>query len=184
MVALSLNKYWWAITLRGIFAVIFAIAAFAWPGLTFEVMIVFFGAYLFIEGFFAVISAIKAAKHHKSYVLLIIDGFLSLFFGTLIFAWPLFAAKIFVVLFAIWAIVSGFLEIVTGFSSPLIKQAKLIFGISGIFSLILGILILTFPIGGMVAFIWLIAAYILLFGILQIWLGLKLKKGEVSISVS
>ncbi len=35
---------WWAFMVRGIFALLFGIAAVSWPGLTILLLVVFFGA--------------------------------------------------------------------------------------------------------------------------------------------
>ena len=59
MVLENLGRYWWAVLLRGILAVIFGIMALAWPGLTLEVLILFFGAYALVEGGVNILYAIR-----------------------------------------------------------------------------------------------------------------------------
>jgi uncharacterized membrane protein HdeD (DUF308 family) len=54
------------------------------------------------------------------------------------------------------------------------------FAISGILSLILGILILARPIAGMLVIIWIIGAYAVLAGILLIILGFRLRSVKAS----
>ena len=57
----QLAKNWGWIALRGAAAVIFGVLAFAWPGVTLVVLALFFGAYAFLDGIFALIAA-KAAR--------------------------------------------------------------------------------------------------------------------------
>jgi hypothetical protein len=45
----SLSRNWWLVLLRGIAAVLFGLTAFFWPGLTFAVLVLAFGAYVLID---------------------------------------------------------------------------------------------------------------------------------------
>ncbi|MEA1928534.1 MAG: DUF308 domain-containing protein, partial [Candidatus Auribacterota bacterium] len=48
-----LTKHWWALAVRGIFAIILGILAIAWPGLFAEAFIIIFGIYFLAQGVFA-----------------------------------------------------------------------------------------------------------------------------------
>src|SRR4026207_1886926 len=51
----TLARNWWAVVLRGVCAILFGLAAFAWPGITLAVLILLWGAYALADGVLAVI---------------------------------------------------------------------------------------------------------------------------------
>jgi uncharacterized membrane protein HdeD (DUF308 family) len=64
---------WWLVALRGALAVVFGIVAFVWPGLTFEVLVLLFGAYAFVDGIivlsFGAVNVVRPAvkqEHGRS----------------------------------------------------------------------------------------------------------------------
>ena len=56
----TLARNWWAVVLRGVCAILFGLAAFAWPGITLAVLILLYGAYALADGVLAVIWSVRA----------------------------------------------------------------------------------------------------------------------------
>ena len=54
----TLKRHWWVPVLRGILAILFGIIAFAYPGLTAATLVIFFGAWVLVDGVFRIIAAI------------------------------------------------------------------------------------------------------------------------------
>ncbi|MBV9583550.1 MAG: DUF308 domain-containing protein, partial [Alphaproteobacteria bacterium] len=65
---------WWALALRGVFGIIFAVIAFVWPGITATALVILFGAYALVDGIFALIAALRAARHHGPSGPLVLEG--------------------------------------------------------------------------------------------------------------
>ncbi len=71
----ALSQNWWALLLRGLFAVLFGLLALFLPGMTLWVLVLVFGAYAFVDGVFAVVAGIRGAGGRRW--VLIVEGVLS-----------------------------------------------------------------------------------------------------------
>ena len=57
----TLTRYWWAVVLRGVAAVLFGLLALIWPDITVLVLVILFGAYALVDGVLALIAAVLYA---------------------------------------------------------------------------------------------------------------------------
>ena len=76
---------------------------------------------------------------------------------------------------AFWALVTGILEVVAAFRLRRAIQNEWWLVLSGIASLVFGILLVVSPGAGALALIWLIAAYAIVFGVLPLGLAFRLR---------
>jgi uncharacterized membrane protein HdeD (DUF308 family) len=147
-----------------------------WPGPTLEILILFFGAYVLLDGIFAIIAALTHRTGHDRWWVLLLEGLVGIGAGIITFLLPTAATLALIYLISIWAIVTGVLEIIAAIGLRKEIQGEWLLGISGIVSLILGVLLLIFPAAGEVTIIWLIGVYAILFGAMLLGLGLRLRK--------
>ncbi len=167
-----LARYWWALALRGVFAVLFGLLTFFIPGITLLTLVLLFGAYVLLDGIFDIVSAIRTPSRHWA---LILEGIVGIIAGILTFLWPGITAMVLLYLIAFWAIFTGVLEIVAGIRlrETLIGEVWLI--LMGVLSLIFGLFILIFPGAGALAVVFWIGAYAFVFGIMLIALAFRLR---------
>lgn len=66
-----LAKNWWALGLRGLFAVLFGIVALFAPGAVLVTLALFFAAYLLVDGALAIVAAVRAAQRDERWGLLL-----------------------------------------------------------------------------------------------------------------
>ena len=59
MMVIVLSRNWWALHCGGLFAVLFGIMAFAWPGITLGALVLIYGAYAFADGVLAIAAALS-----------------------------------------------------------------------------------------------------------------------------
>lgn len=174
----NLAKHWWAILIRGIVAVLFAILLVTATGFTLNVLIILLGLYLLLDGLFAVIASLVAASKHKSWWLLLLEGIVSVAAGIFVFALPTLTLVILVYLVAAWAIITGLLEFVASLIATWALPGKIFLGVTGVISVILGIIIFLYPVISLEAMIWLVAIYALVVGLTLIIFSFKLKAGS------
>src|SRR5690349_15342859 len=77
----QLTRNWWAVGLRGLFAILLGIVAFVWPGITLEALIIVFGAYAIVDGVFAIVAAGASASLGGRWGWLLFEGMLSIVAG-------------------------------------------------------------------------------------------------------
>ena len=174
MVLDNLGRYWWAVLLRGVLAVIFGIMALVWPGLTLEVLILFFGAYALVEGGVNILYAIRN-RAFQGWWMHLLEGVVSVIAGLLAFVWPGITAFVLLYVIAFWAIVTGVLEIVAAWRLRQVIANEFWLGLGGLASVVFGVLAILFPGAGALAVVTLIAAYALIFGLMLIGLGWRLR---------
>jgi uncharacterized membrane protein HdeD (DUF308 family) len=83
-----LAQHWWAVGLRGILGIIFGLICLLTPGIAVGAFVIVFAAYMFVDGVFAIISGIRAARSGEQWGLLILEGIVDLAAGILAIVWP------------------------------------------------------------------------------------------------
>jgi uncharacterized membrane protein HdeD (DUF308 family) len=58
MIIETLKRQWWVPVIRGVPAIVFGIIAFVHPGLTIATLVLFFGAWVLVDGLFRVVGAL------------------------------------------------------------------------------------------------------------------------------
>jgi uncharacterized membrane protein HdeD (DUF308 family) len=169
-------RTWWLVTLRGVAAVMFGSLLLGWPLLTMEVLVTLAGAYLFLDGLFALLVATRRRDDVSRTWLLLLEGVAGLSIGLAVLAWPATSAMVFAWLVALWALVTGSLELALAIRLRRDLEGELLYTLSGIASIVLGILVMTRPLAGLLAIAWMIAAYQIGFGALLIAFGVKLRR--------
>ena len=164
-------KNWWVLLVRGLLAVLFGSMAFAWPGPTLVALVLLYGAYAFVDGVTALSVGVTA---HAWW--LVLSGLAGVAVGVGTFFYPGITAVVLFYLIAGWAIVRGILEIIAAIE---LRKEEIsgawAFVLGGIFSIIFGLLFVAYPAPGVLALVWLIGAYAVVFGVVMIVLAFLLR---------
>jgi uncharacterized membrane protein HdeD (DUF308 family) len=170
----QLARNWWTLVIRGVLAILFGILTFLWPAISLTVLVLFFGAYVLVDGIFALVSVLtNRAGSQWGWVLF--EGIAGIIVGILTFIWPGITALVLLYLIAAWAIVTGIFEILAAIELRKEITNEWFYIIGGILSVAFGVIIVLFPGAGALGIILWIAAYAIVFGILLVVLGLRLR---------
>lgn len=171
----SLARNWWVVALRGVFAVLFGILAFIWPGVTVGALVILYGAYALADGIFAVISAFRAAEAHQRWWPFVWEGVFGIAAGLIAFIYPGITALALLYIIGFWAILTGIFEISAAIRLRREITGEWALGLGGLASLVFGILLIVFPGAGVLSVIWLIGAYAIAFGVLLLFVAFRLR---------
>jgi uncharacterized membrane protein HdeD (DUF308 family) len=172
----SLSQYWWLVVLRGVLAILFGILAFIWPEITLLTLIIMFGVYAVVDGLIAVGTGLARTKDSPRWWTFLLEGLISIAAGLVALIWPGLATFVLLYVIAAWAVFTGVLEIVAAVRLRHEITNEWVLALGGVISVALGLLLFFQPAAGTLAIIWIIAAYAVIFGILLIMLGLRLRK--------
>jgi uncharacterized membrane protein HdeD (DUF308 family) len=169
----TLSRNWWATILRGLLAI--GLGLFAWlrPDLFWVSLVLVFGVYALVDGVFALTAAIGGASGDRWSHLL--EGLLGIAVGVLAFVKPDLAGMAIVLVVGLWAIASGVLEIVSAIRLRQEIADEWLLGIGGTLSLLLGVVLVLWPRFGQVTTTYVLGTYGIVFGLLLILLGLRLR---------
>ena len=150
--------------------------AFIWPGITLFVLVIFWGAYMFVDGVFAIVAAVRAAGQEARWWLLLVEGILGVLVGIVTFIWPGLTALALLYLVAAWAIVTGILEIVGAIRLRREIEGEWALILAGVLSVIFGVLLAVIPApAGLLSLTWLIGVYAIAFGVIMLILAFRLR---------
>lgn len=170
---------WWAVGLRGLLGIAFGLICLLVPAAAILALVLLFSAYMLVDGVLAIASGIKAARNGERWGLLVLEGVVDLAAGVIAFIWPAITTVAFVILIAVWAIVSGALMLGAAFTLK-IDHGRWWLALGGIASVIFGIVLLIAPVVGAVVLTWWLGAYAIVFGVMLLVLAFQLhaKKEE------
>ena len=177
----ELAHNWWLIALRGVIALvaglmILPVSYTAQPSIS-----MFIGIYILADGVLAISVAVINKSKHGDRWWLFIEGILGIMAGSLILIFPAgnaVIAFISVLIIAAWSILTGICEIAFSILQWDTLPDKWTLLMGGIFSILLGILIVSNISSNTALIVTMIANYMIIFGVLFIVLGFSLRNAD------
>jgi uncharacterized membrane protein HdeD (DUF308 family) len=172
-----LARRWWLFALRGGIAILFGLLALIWPSITLVALVILWGAYTLVDG----ATELYLAISHKAWPsadrwMHGLLGALGVAAGLVALFWPSITALVLLVVIAVWAIITGVLEIVAALRLRKVIDNEWFLGLSGLLSVVLGVILLATPGSGALALVVTIGIFAILWGIVLVLLSLRLRK--------
>jgi uncharacterized membrane protein HdeD (DUF308 family) len=176
-----LARNWGAIAIRGVAAIIFGLLTFLMPGLTLAALVLLFGAYALVDGVFSIIAAVRRRASDPPWWALLLEGVVGIAAGIVTVALPGLTAVMLIYVIAAWAIVTGVLEVAAAvrLRRQLSGEWRLV--LSGVLSIVFGVLMMVAPGAGALAMMLWIGAYAIVFGALLLALAFRLRRAHVQL---
>ena len=151
---------------RGTAALILGIVALILPGPTLVGLTLVIGGFLLANGIFALASAVK--KEVEGRGLLFFEAAVCILAGIAIFVRPLFTAFGLTYFIGVWAILAGAVQIGEAFVLRQHVHGEGTYILSGVLTLLLGLLILFRPLTGALTITAILGIYGIMFGVFSL----------------
>lgn len=169
-----LASRWWTLVVRGVAALLFGIATLFVPGVSLTALVLIWGGYAIVDGAFNLMLAMNRGRSGERWGWFLLEGILSVAAGVLTFLWPAITAVVLLVVIATWAVLTGVMEIATAAWMRRVIRNDWLLALSGVLSVVFGVLLFARPAAGALAVAWLIGCYAIAFGALLLALGVRL----------
>jgi uncharacterized membrane protein HdeD (DUF308 family) len=171
----QVSRHWGWVLAFGIVTIAVGIAALAWPGRTLVVVAVLFGIQLIVMGIFRFANAFAIDDiGGGNRILLALLGVLSLIIGLYAVRHVLITLLALAVVFGIFWIVSGAIELFMALSHREMAHRGWNI-IMGIISVLAGFIVLVYPGISLLALAVILSVWLVFFGIMQITLAVRLR---------
>ena len=182
----SISSNWWAFIIKGFLALIFSVLAFIMPATAILALAIVFGAFALADGIFGIIASVRKIRKGNRWGWLIFSAIISILAGIAVIVSPLIATVVIASFLwasiSFWSIFVGISEIITALRLRKEIKGELWMIFSGLFSVILGAIILwmfiTQPENVLLASGWLLGINAFLSAMTYFFLGFKLKKHQ------
>lgn len=174
----ALARNWWSLVIRGILGIAIGLVTFLWPGITLIALVFLFAGYALVDGALSLTGAVHAAQSHERWAALLIEGLLGIVAAVVTALWPAITLLGLVYVIAAWAILTGVAEVVAAVRLRRFVSGEWLLALAGTASVVFGVLVAAVPLAGAVVIaIWL-GAYALVFGVMLLVLGIRLRTWE------
>lgn len=165
------QELWWSVLLEGIIAIIVGIFLLYEPIATTILLIQILAIFWLVEGIFSVIRALVFTKDGKWKLL---SGILSIIAGAVILMYPVISPyivlRLLIIFIGILALVNGAVIITSA-----LKGGGWGTGILGALTIVLGLLLLTNSLAGVIILPWIFGVFFVIGGIGAVIWGIKMR---------
>src|SRR6266446_4730517 len=162
-----LTKLRWALGINGVLAIAFGVVILIWPGISLLALTILFGAYAAATGVVGLAAVISGTvKEGRGW--LVLSSLLGIAVGVLVLLWTGISALALLYVIGAYAIALGIIAVGGAFWLPIDGGDTALLILSGLVSILFGIVIFARPGTGALVTLALIAAFALITGITEL----------------
>jgi uncharacterized membrane protein HdeD (DUF308 family) len=171
----QITKVRWALGLMGALSIAFGAVIIIWPGISLYSLVIVFGAFSLARGILGLGAAIGSPiKSGRGW--LILSSLSGIAVGVVVFLWTDMSALALLYVIGAYAVALGLIAIVGAFRLPLDGGDSVLLGLTGVVSILFGVVMFAEPGAGALALLALIAAYALIIGIAEVTVAIGGKR--------
>jgi len=172
---IGMGRNWWILGVRGVVAILFGLYALLVPGIALATLILIFGWCILLEGMFSIVAAVRVHDHKQRSLPIALEGIVCVVVGLLALLRPDAAALTWLYLASGFVVVSGILHMAGAIQLRKHGAGEWVLILNGVLTTLFGILMILLPLAGLLALVWLLGAYSILFGTLLLAAALRLR---------
>ena len=171
----DLKRVRWALGISGVLSIALAVVILIWPGISLFALAIVFGVFTAANGVIGLITAIRGpAISGRGW--LVLSSLISLAFGVFVLVRTDLSALALLYVVAAYAISLGIITIGGGFWLPLDGGDRALLTLTGLVSILFGIVMFAKPGAGALVLLALIAAYELVKGVSELVVAIGWKR--------
>ncbi|RSY76556.1 HdeD family acid-resistance protein [Sphingomonas koreensis] len=181
----TLRRNWGWIVFRGILALALGVVSFLFPLSALFAFAMVFAGYAGADGILSLVTAVRGARRKEErWWAYVIRGIIGIATAVLFLLMPVAMtagyALVTLIMLAVWAMVTGALEIAAAVTLRKVIRGEWLMGLSGALSVAVGIMIVVLlvidPLTTLPSAAWVIGTYAIIAGVVLLGLGLKLRR--------
>ncbi|AKH18729.1 membrane protein (plasmid) [Sphingomonas sanxanigenens DSM 19645 = NX02] len=181
----TLRRNWGWIVFRGVLALALGVVSFLFPLSALFAFAMVFAGYAGADGILSLVAAVRGARRKEErWWAYVIRGIIGIATAVLFLLMPVAMtagyALATLIMLAVWAIVTGALEIAAAVTLRKVIRDEWLMGLSGALSVAVGIMIVVLlvidPLTTLPSAAWVIGTYAIIAGVVLLGLGFKLRR--------
>lgn len=172
---LLLARYWGVTVLRGLLYILLAFVAFAFPTLSLASLAALLSTFLLVDGFL-IIWVAAHQQQNTGWKTHLLEGVTGIVFGMLMLVHPNQYILMLLTTLAGWAVMTGLVKIWSALHMYQDAGDEFWLGVSGVFGVAFGLMVLIFPIVTQQMAMTSVGAYSLIAGTILSILGVSLRQ--------
>lgn len=174
MIKKRTRQVWWLTILTGILSVAFGLTALLWPGITLTALITIFLIFVLILGVVALVESLFSIGSDPLWWLGLLFSIVSIGIGVFLISNPGVTIEVFIIFLAVFVFAQSLMDLVIA-SYAGENDGKWMWIVSGILGVIFGFVIVLYPEGASLAFVWVLGLYALLQGVISIVYAIRFR---------